>query len=224
MFFFAAVTLGCNTGSDPVNTPPEAPPLTPVTAAPPAFTPPTVVGEARWYQYPDGRRKVTNVFGFHTKTAIGDKATLVPATTGFAPQEASVTAVSEGDVGEDAPSVNVELSDIADPAWQAAAITGPPDGGGVAFRLIVLHPPVPSARALEISSVPADALPKGVSASLVVGAVDFTGDERPEVVSTEFCCDNPVLPAAGGTCEYTCGADYLRTDAEWAVVRSTQPL
>ena len=101
------------------------------------------------------------------------------------------------------------------------AVPGRIEGQYTPFMVCVLYPANPQARALNRGLLNAADLPKGTLLANVILALDLDGDQTPDLVATEYCCDRP--KAVREHCDLTCGKTYLRVAGEWKQIDATTP-
>jgi hypothetical protein len=101
------------------------------------------------------------------------------------------------------------------------AVPGRVEGSYAPFQVAVLYPANPQARALNRGLLDASDLPVGTLLQNVVMALDLNGDQKPDLIATEYCCDRP--KAARTHCDLTCGKTYLRTAGQWKQIETSTP-
>ncbi len=101
------------------------------------------------------------------------------------------------------------------------AVPGRFEGSYSPFQVAVLYPANPQARALNRGLLEAADLPAGTPLQNVVMALDLNGDQTPDLIVTEYCCDRPKVARA--QCDLTCGKTYLRTAGQWKQIDANKP-
>lgn len=101
------------------------------------------------------------------------------------------------------------------------AVPGRVEGSYAPFQVALLYPANPQARALNRGLLEAADLPAGTLLQNVVMALDLNGDQKPDLIATEYCCDRP--KAARAHCDLTCGKTYLRTAGQWKQIDASTP-
>jgi hypothetical protein len=164
---------------------------------------------------------VVNVFGFRKKPTVGDKVTLVPIDVELAPFELTVfKARKRSDCGK--AWWDLELEVIAAEKKEIADLPAPTGrSAGYAFDVAVIYPAVGSARPVKRERLAAERLPEGVVPEVVKMAVDLDGDDKPEYLVIEHCCDDPKKPAL--ECDTSCGKTFRKTGGSWKVIDSSKP-
>jgi hypothetical protein len=89
------------------------------------------------------------------------------------------------------------------------------------FRVCVVFPAVPQAQALNPGLLDLTALPAGTRLEHVLLALDLNGDQTPDLLLLEVCCDNPETPLK--ECDLTCRKTWLRTGGQWKLIDSGTP-
>lgn len=89
------------------------------------------------------------------------------------------------------------------------------------FKICVLYPAVATARALNRGLLDAANLPKGVRPEQVLLALDLDGDDTPDFVLAEHCCDKPQAPLKD--CDLTCRKTWQRRANQWTVLDAGTP-
>jgi hypothetical protein len=119
---------------------------------------------------------------------------------------------------------DTELKPSADATWLKAVNPDPErqDGEKAPFDVCVIYPAVAAARALERNTFEKAQLPKKVLLHQIVVALDVTGDEQPEILLVEYCCDKP--QAQRNECDLTCSAVYVReANGQWRIAETQTP-
>lgn len=101
------------------------------------------------------------------------------------------------------------------------AVPGRIEGSYSPFLVAVLYPANPRARALNRGLLDAADLPAGTLLQNVIMALDLNGDQTPDLIATEYCCDRP--KSARAHCDLTCGKTYLRTAGQWKQIDASTP-
>jgi hypothetical protein len=179
---------------------------------------------------PQGLQSTTMSFGklnLKQKLPANAEVSLVPLGAALSASTTRVTNVvaMENPCSESLPKrYETELAPITEAAW-LKAVTAPDDKRfteNAPFDVCVIYPAVTAARALERSVFEKARLPKKVLLHHIVAALDVTGDEQPEVLLVEYCCDKP--QAQRNECDLTCSAVYVRApNGVWRIAETQTP-
>ena len=68
-------------------------------------------------------------------------------------------------------------------------------------------------------------LPPGVSAPTIVAAIDVTGDGKPDLLETSYCCDREQHRSRASVkdCDYTCGKAFRKVAGRWRLIEQFSP-
>lgn len=117
----------------------------------------------------------------------------------------------------------IEFEPLTQAAYVDAvrAVPGRIEGSYSPFQVAVLYPAQPQARALNPGLLEATELPAGTHLQNVIMALDLNGDQQPDLIATEYCCDRP--KAGRVHCDLTCGKTFLRTTGQWKQIDASKP-
>lgn len=180
-------------------------------------------------QRPDGlqsRALLIEAVEFKKKPQAGAPVTIIPLGVKLAATNSRIVSVKEMEdpCSESLPKRwQIEIA----PLTQAEYVQGPSanpseaDGRIYPFRVAVLYPAVELAQPLNRGLLDLAALPKGALLENIDLAVDLNGDQQPDLVMLEYCCDKPQQPRR--QCDLTCGKSYLRVDGKWKEIDHSTP-
>jgi hypothetical protein len=163
---------------------------------------------------------------FKTPPKPGGKVTILALSSTLPALTARITKakLSENPCSESLPKQwEIEFEPLTQAAYVDAvfAVPGRIEGSYAPFQVAVLYPANPQARALNRGLLEAADLPAGTLLQNVVMALDLNGDEKPDLIATEYCCDRPKQSRA--QCDLTCGKTYLRTAGQWKQIDASTP-
>lgn len=163
---------------------------------------------------------------FKTPPKPGGTVTIVALSSALPTLEARITTakLSENPCSESLPKQwEIEFEPLTQTAYLDAvlAVPGRIEGSYAPFQVAVLYPANPQARALNRGLLDAADLPAGTLLQNVIMALDLNGDEKPDLITTEYCCDRPKEGRAH--CDLTCGKTYLRTSGQWKQIDASTP-
>jgi hypothetical protein len=150
--------------------------------------------------------------GFSTRLAEGDSLTVVPIGVDLPSRNYPVAGV-EVYLGPEGDSIWVmESIEIEDERYLRAV----PEKAG--FSLFVVYPAVEEAHSIDARQFEGK-WPDGLTTAVVRAAVSTTGNDDPNIVGFEYCCDNegrsPYDMEYG--CD-SCGAFYMMEEGEWKLL------
>lgn len=167
--------------------------------------------------------RITNIFEFKRKPAIGDKVTVIPLAADISPLDLRIIKAEkkENACNERLPGwweVELELITLKrffdiEPITNRAA--------EFPFDVAVIYPAVTVARQIKKGQIMKGTLPKGVAINTVKAALDLTGGGKPDVVIVEYCCGDTKKPA--DECDLTCGKTFKRVRNSWKLVDTSAP-
>lgn len=179
---------------------------------------------------PQGAQSMAMSFGklsLKQKLPANAEVTLVPLGVELPAVTTRIgnTEAMENPCSESLPKLfETELTPINDTAWlNAPAMTQEKRySENAPFDVCVIYPAVNSARALNRGLLESAKLPKKVLLHQIITALDVTGDNQPEVLLIEYCCDKPAAPR--NECDLTCSAVYVReANGQWRIAETQTP-
>jgi hypothetical protein len=167
--------------------------------------------------------RITNIFEFKRRPAIGNKVTVIPLAVDIPPLDLRILKAEEKENACDESMPDwweVELEPIKlKEFFEIAPILN--RAAEYPFDVAIIYPAVKVARQMKKDQLTRAMLPKGVSINTVKAAIDLTGDRKPEVVIVEYCCGRMKKPA--DECDYTCGKTFKRLRNAWKLVDTSAP-
>lgn len=188
----------------------------------------TIIGEGIiWRKKDDESDKwsdivATNIFGFKRKVELGEMVQLVPLRKELPILNLKVIRTLKRD--EMAPDIWYEIDLENIPKQHEIFWTiDPPKNMGPPYpsKFLAVYPPIKNCTLLDPVQFDTKDLPANTSIEEIKGALDFDGDELPDALVCEFCCDDSEQI---GNCEYTCGQTYLKVNKQWISINSSQPM
>lgn len=164
---------------------------------------------------------------FKHKPSNGERVTVVPRNgLGVAPLQIKSAEIVHIDEDEQ-PIWNVEFANIENKAYLSQG-PEPQRRPEFPFDVCVLYPEVPTAKSVPLSSLHAEALPKGLFPHNVWAAIDLNEDGAADALFSEFYCKCPEIargPKACDTCDcdYTCTQSFIKKDGAWTLIGETRP-
>lgn len=227
-----AVWAGCaNTSSVESTAPKDAESTTP-SAVPSATAPvskpvPEVTVFGKTSTFIVDKKMTLDTVTFKHKPTNGDRVTMVPRNgLDAVPLQIKSADIVHIDENE-RPVWSVAFADIDNKAYLSQA-PEPQRRPEFPFDVCVLYPEVPAAKSVPITSLQADALPKGLLIHNVWAAIDLNEDGAPDALFSEFYCKCPEIargPKACDTCDcdYTCTQSFIKIEDAWTLIGETQP-
>jgi hypothetical protein len=165
--------------------------------------------------------KVVNIF-FKEKPAAGSKVTIIPLGVGIAPFDLKIVKAEKQEFGCNEREPNawaVELESITHQNFFEIAPL-PNRREEVPFDVCVIYPAVAVARQLKKRQLRSGMLPKGISINTVTAAIDVTNDHKPDVLITDFCCNDS---SKSEGCDYMCGRTFKKVRSIWKLIDEYAP-
>ncbi|MBI1765524.1 MAG: hypothetical protein HYR56_29260 [Acidobacteria bacterium] len=163
---------------------------------------------------------------FKTPPKPGGTVTILALSSALPALEARITNAKlvENPCSESLPKQwEIEFEPLTQAAYVDAvlAVPGRIEGSYAPFQVCVIYPANPQARALNRGLLNAADLPKGAALPNVIMALDLNGDQSPDLIATEYCCDKP--KEGREHCDLTCGKTYLRAAGRWKQIDASTP-
>ncbi|MFT6134075.1 MAG: hypothetical protein ACJAZM_000558 [Cyclobacteriaceae bacterium] len=164
--------------------------------------------------------KVVGIYGFKKSVQLGEMVQVMPLRSELPAMIMEITQIRlRNDVDYIPAWYEIELEDIEDEIFRTIAA---PSGMSDSYPsdLLVVYPPVKGCKRLFPGAYAPSELPNGMTDDQVKGVLDFDADSIPDVVVTQYCCKEE----ADGSCDYTCGETYIKSDGSWYQVNESRPL
>ncbi len=171
-------------------------------------------------QAPFNYVEIVNTF-FNVQPKTGEKVTVVPLQNDFEPFELKITSIKKADFidcNAKPPGtvwdIEFEKSTRKDFLEIKSAPNRSPE---FPFDIFVIYPSVKFARKIDVAGLKKTMIPKGVYLNTITAAIDLTGDGKPDLLETSYCCGNEKMSSE--SCDYTCGVNYKKIKNIWKKVK-----
>ena len=154
----------------------------------------------------------------------GMAVTIVPLAPGLDPFNLKIVRVMREEACGDEKRWNLEFEPVAGRAL-AEAPPVPDRTDEYPFDVCVIFPAVKTAVAMQGDRLDRQSLPRGVSAPTIVAAIDVTGDGKPDLLETSYCCDREQHRSRRSVkdCDYTCGKAFRKVAGRWRLIEQFSP-
>jgi len=162
---------------------------------------------------------------FKTKPMIGDRVTVVVLAPGLPSLGLTIrnVAAQVACVDDDPPRWQIELDPVTRADFFAASPIDDDRAAETPFDAAVLYPAVPTASRVDRRDIDPASIPDGLNRPNVSGAVDLTGDGRPEVLFLDFCTKVSERALDPSQCDYHSSRTYVRSTGQWDRFDEAQP-
>ncbi len=163
--------------------------------------------------------RVVDLF-FDKEPKVGETVTVIPLEVSIAPLQLKIMEVEKIEVEELPTTWQVTLANIDSPEiMQIKAVAERREDQP--FAVCVLYPAVNGTQALKPQTLAANSLPDKVALKTVTAAIDLNNDQKPDIVMTDYCCDDESKP--GTDCDYSCSKTFLKEKEQWKLVGKSNP-
>lgn len=164
--------------------------------------------------------EIVNIF-FNVKPKLREKITVVPVQADLPAFDLEITKAEKSDfldcnVEPAAYATAIELERITDKKWLEIEPI-PNRAGEYPFDVFLIYPRVAFAKRIEPNQLKKSMLPKNVYLNTVTGAVDLTGDGKPDLLEINFCRGNEKVGAEN--CDYSTGQIFKKLNGVWKSVK-----
>lgn len=176
--------------------------------------------EKGWMLPPYENAEIKMSFSFAPQ--IGENVTIVPLKTKIEPFQLAIAEVTKSkNVGcgvskEKEFYWSVTLETITDKEILEVEPISKGYKNEMPFSIFAIYPSVDFAKSLDKSAISKTNLPKNVSLKRVESAIDLDNDNKPDLLSVDFCCGEPEKESAEN-CPYVCKKYYKKNNGVWVI-------